>query len=231
LAGHLVTGHRATAAGVSARARDGRAHWAANVATSGSLQDEADNRRGLPDQQHREGDDEAHHKGGCGYHHDQVNGPRVIASTNKVEVTGPAFISKYVKAHGGLHQHRVAYLEEIPGRPRQCPPSPVQDITFSSRRGRHRRMRRKAPAPPCARALGRLGRLAVAVHGVGERRGAPPATIPATMVSTSTTTAAMTTNVNSTTLTPVTSAAVTLMVGRGAGDVLKHRHRGCLKHL
>ena len=58
------------------------------------------NRRRLSDQLHRESDDEAHHKDGCGCHGDQINGPRVIAFTDKVEVTGPAFVSVHVKMHG-----------------------------------------------------------------------------------------------------------------------------------
>ena len=100
-----------------------------------ALQDETDSRRRLPDQQHRESDDEAHHKGRCGYHHDQVNGPRVVASPHKVEVTGPAFVSKYVKAHGWPPSAPCGVSGGNPRRPRQCPPSPTQDITFSSRPG------------------------------------------------------------------------------------------------
>jgi hypothetical protein len=44
---------------------------------------------------------EADHKDGRGYHDDQVNGPRVVASTHKFDMAGAVFVSICVKAHGG----------------------------------------------------------------------------------------------------------------------------------
>jgi hypothetical protein len=41
------------------------------------------------------------HKDGRGYHGDQVNGPRVVASTHKFDMAGAVFVSICVKAHGG----------------------------------------------------------------------------------------------------------------------------------
>ena len=41
----------------------------------------------------RERRGEAHQHDGCGYHGDQVNGPRVLAFTHKVEVPRAAFVS------------------------------------------------------------------------------------------------------------------------------------------
>jgi hypothetical protein len=47
---------------------------------------------------------EAHHKDGCGHRGDQVNGPRVVAFTDKIDVSSAAFVSIYVKVHSsGLH--------------------------------------------------------------------------------------------------------------------------------
>jgi hypothetical protein len=57
------------------------------------------------------------------------------------------FVAIDTKVHSGLRLHSVAYLEEIPGRPRQGAPS-TQDITFSGRLGPHRRMRRKLMRAP-----------------------------------------------------------------------------------
>jgi hypothetical protein len=79
--------------------------WCWRVTDLWALQDDVANERGLPEPQHRESDDEAKH--GCGYHHDQVNSPPAATSPHNVEVTGPAFVSKYAKAHGGLHLHRA----------------------------------------------------------------------------------------------------------------------------
>ena len=40
-------------------------------------------------------------KDGRGYHGDQVNGPRVVASTHKFDMAGAVLVSICVKAHGG----------------------------------------------------------------------------------------------------------------------------------
>ena len=60
---------------------------------------------GLPDQVCDESAGEAHHKDGCGYREDQVDGPRVIAFTHKVDVSSATFVSIDVKVHSsGLRQ-------------------------------------------------------------------------------------------------------------------------------
>jgi hypothetical protein len=56
------------------------------------------------------------------YHGDQVNGPRVVASTHEFDMAGVVFVSICMKAHGsGLH-----LLSE-------GPPMAYQNITFSGR--------------------------------------------------------------------------------------------------
>ena len=45
------------------------------------------NASGLPDQVCDQSAGEAHHKDGCDYHEDQVDGPRVIAFAYKVDVS------------------------------------------------------------------------------------------------------------------------------------------------
>jgi hypothetical protein len=87
---------------------------------------------GLSDQLRRDSDDEAHHKDGRGCHDDQINGPRVIAFTYKVEVTGPAFVSIHAKVHGSGLLRSEAYLEQsqtghdkAPLCLRSVPPSPA----------------------------------------------------------------------------------------------------------
>ena len=63
------------------------------------------NASGLPDQVCDESAGEAHHKDGCGYHEDQVDGPRVIAFAHKVDVSSATFVSIDVKVHSsGLRQ-------------------------------------------------------------------------------------------------------------------------------
>jgi len=81
------------------------------------------NRRWLSHQLHRESDDEAHHQDDCGCHSDQIDGPRLLAFTHEVEVTGPAFVSIHVKVHGSGLLHSEAHLEQSQmGRTR--PPLP-----------------------------------------------------------------------------------------------------------
>ena len=50
-------------------------------------------RAALPDQVCDESADEAHHEDGCGCHGHEVNGPRVVAFADKVEVPRAAFVS------------------------------------------------------------------------------------------------------------------------------------------
>jgi hypothetical protein len=59
----------------------------------------------LPDPQCRKSDCEAHHKDGCGHHGDHVNGPRVVAFTDKLEVPRAVFVSIDTKVHSGLRLH------------------------------------------------------------------------------------------------------------------------------
>ena len=60
------------------------------------------NASGLPDQVCDESAGEAHHKDGCGYHEDQVDGPRVIAFAHKVDVSSATFVSIDVNLRQGL---------------------------------------------------------------------------------------------------------------------------------
>ena len=63
------------------------------------------NASSLRDQVCDESAGEAHHKDGCGYHEDQVDGPRVIAFAHKVDVSSATFVSIDVKVHSsGLRQ-------------------------------------------------------------------------------------------------------------------------------
>jgi hypothetical protein len=60
--------------------------------------------RWLVDEVCRESPREAHQHDGRGYHGNQVNGPRVLAFTHKVDVPRVAFVSIYVKVHSSsLH--------------------------------------------------------------------------------------------------------------------------------
>jgi len=59
----------------------------------------------LSEQLRHESPSEAQHKDGCGYHEDQVDGPRVIAFAHKVDVSSATFVSIDVKVHSsGLRQ-------------------------------------------------------------------------------------------------------------------------------
>ena len=62
------------------------------------------NASGLPDQVCDNSAGEAHHKDGCGYHEDQVDGPRVIAFAHKVDVSSATFVSIDVKVLVGRHR-------------------------------------------------------------------------------------------------------------------------------
>jgi hypothetical protein len=53
----------------------------------------------LADQLHRESGGEAHDKHGRGYYRDQVNGPGMVAFTDKVDVPRAALVSINVKMH------------------------------------------------------------------------------------------------------------------------------------
>jgi hypothetical protein len=55
------------------------------------------NASGLPDQVSDESPGEAHHKDGCGYRGDQVDGPRVIAFAHNFDVSSATFVSIDVK--------------------------------------------------------------------------------------------------------------------------------------
>ena len=67
--------------------------------TRRSVQPRAKAAGGLPDKVRRESASQADHKDRCGYHGDQVNGPRVVAFTYKVGVSRVAFVAIYVKVH------------------------------------------------------------------------------------------------------------------------------------
>jgi hypothetical protein len=81
-----------------------------------------------------QGADEAQHQHGRGCYGDQVNGPWVAASADKIEMSGATFVSISVKAHGGVPFCKVAHLEEIPDGPRiNKRPIGLHDTTFSDR--------------------------------------------------------------------------------------------------
>ena len=138
------------------------------------------NANGLPDQVCRESPDEAHQHGGCGYRGDQVNGPRAVAFTHKVDVSRAAFVSIYVKVHrSGLRLRNEAQIGN--GKA----PLAAKYITFgpliNSRRAGGRGGTDE-PAPPCSRSakrsraggpatggwlIRRTGRLPTACAGAG----------------------------------------------------------------
>jgi len=126
------------------------------------------NRHGLSDQLRGESDDEAHHEDGRGCHDDQVNGPRVVASTHKVQVTGPAFVSIHVKVHGSGLLRGEAYPEQsqighdkAPHCLCRVPPFPA---AWDHLDGRDKKKLRERT--PCARSSG--GSLALARSAMGE---------------------------------------------------------------
>ena len=67
--------------------------------------------RELPDQVCDESAGEAHHKDGCGYREDQVDGPRVIAFTHKVDVSSATFVSIDVEVHSSGLRQGLLYAE------------------------------------------------------------------------------------------------------------------------
>jgi len=63
------------------------------------------NASSLRDQVCDESAGETHHEDGCGYHEDQIDGPRVIAFAHKVDVSSATFVSIDVEVHSsGLRQ-------------------------------------------------------------------------------------------------------------------------------
>jgi len=69
---------------------------------------------GLPDEVRHESASEAHHEDRCGYHGDQVNGPRVVAFAYKVEVFRAVFVSIYVEVHSSALRLRCEHVSRIP---------------------------------------------------------------------------------------------------------------------
>ena len=60
-----------------------------------------------------QGAGEAQHQYGRDCYEDQVNGPRVAASADKIEMSGAAFVSICVKVHSsGPLLHSEMHLEE-----------------------------------------------------------------------------------------------------------------------
>jgi hypothetical protein len=109
------------------------------------------NANGLPDQVCRESPDEAHQHGGCGYRGDQVNGPRAVAFTHKVDVSRAAFVSIYVKVHrSGLRLRNEAQIGngKAPLAAKYITFGPLINIASRrrSRRDRRARPRRAAEA-------------------------------------------------------------------------------------
>ena len=69
--------------------------------------------RGLVDALCHQGAGEAQHQHGRGCYGYQVNGPRVAASADKIEMSGAAFVSICVKVHSsGPLLHSEMHLEE-----------------------------------------------------------------------------------------------------------------------
>ena len=69
--------------------------------------------RALVGTQCHQGAGEAQHQYGRDCYEDQVNGPRVAASADKIEMSGAAFVSICVKVHSsGPLLHSEMHLEE-----------------------------------------------------------------------------------------------------------------------
>jgi hypothetical protein len=73
----------------------------------------------------------------------------VAASADKIEMSGAAFVSICVKAHGGVPFCAVGYLEKISDRPRvNKRPIGLYDTTFSDRGGTLQKNSAWRPAAP-----------------------------------------------------------------------------------
>ena len=120
------------------------ADYRCKCSTARALQGEVANKPALAQPLCQESTSEAKHKDGRGCYGDQVNGPRVVAFTHKVEVPRVVFVSIDTKVHSGLRLHS----DKAPTCLRRISPSPPAWHRID---GRGKRI--NEPGAPCARAL------------------------------------------------------------------------------